>query len=514
MRFLSVFLPRLATDRILRQGPGARRNAPFAVWSKIKGGERIVALSVAAQERGLRSGMAVADARALCPALALEEHDAIAEAKSLEAIADWHRRFTPLAALDPPCGVMLDVTGATQLFGGEEKLLDDIESRLKMQGFCARTALAPSPALARALARFSTLRLVPAQTPQEDLEAIAGRLPVAALELPEPLAARLARAGLRSIGDLLTRPRAPLAARLGAEAMARLDALACRRRDPIAPRFEAPDFIVERRFPDGLTRLSDIEATLALLARDLAAQLERRLLGARRLDAAFYRVDGVVKHLSASASRPLQDDARIFALLRQRLGKLAEEGLDTGYGFDVLRLGAAQTERVDAEQTVFSGVTRNRAEDGVFDLVDRLGAKLGQNRVLRLYPQARHWPEDAVVFAPAAYPEPQTTQNPGAHFAVLTRPLRLLERAEPIETEIAEPEEPPLRFRWRRLWRERIAFEGPERIAPPWWRTPKTAAARDYFVVVDDKGGRFWLYRENHPPTAQASAQWFIHGLF
>src|SRR5208337_3941311 len=110
MRFLSVFLPSLSTDRILRGRDPSAVEAPFALWRKIKGGERIVAANAAARRRGIVPGMAVADSRAIVPALALEENDAIADALTLAALADWHRRFTPLAALDPPDGVMLDVT--------------------------------------------------------------------------------------------------------------------------------------------------------------------------------------------------------------------------------------------------------------------------------------------------------------------------------------------------------------------------------------------------------------------
>jgi len=40
MRFLSVFLPRLPTDRILRRREPEAAEAPFALWRKIKGGER------------------------------------------------------------------------------------------------------------------------------------------------------------------------------------------------------------------------------------------------------------------------------------------------------------------------------------------------------------------------------------------------------------------------------------------------------------------------------------------
>jgi protein ImuB len=521
MRFLSVFLPRLPTDRILRQREPVAAEAPFALWRKIKGGERLVAVNAPAQGRGLLPGMAVADARALYPALALEENDAIADVAMLEAIADWVRRFTPLAALDPPYGVLLDVTGAAQLFGGEANLLDEIECRLASQGFCARTALAPGPALARALARFSNLRLVPGEASQKDIDALAAKLPVSALELEDPVPAAMARAGLRNVGDLLARPRAPLAARFGRETLTRLDALTCRIRDPITPRFEAPDYMAERRFPEGLTQLADIEATLERLAEELRLLLERGGVGARTLEAVFYRVDGVVKRVQAGTSRPLRDPARIFALLRERLALLGEDGLDTGYGFDVLRLCASAVERLDDEQRPLGleddMLAAFEASD-LADLVDRLGARLGLRRVLRLYPQDAHLPEFAIAAIPATYPQPAVFTRPDPaspdNSCAPMRPLRLFEQPEPIEAVALLPDGPPLRFRWRRAVHETVAYEGPERIAPRWWRAPQDSLTRDYFNVVDSKGRRFWIYREGLLGQECAQARWFMHGLF
>ena len=350
------------------------------------------------------------------------------------------------------------------------------------------------------------------QAAQDDLDAIAAKLPIAALELPDQRAAGLARAGLRGVGDLLTRPRAPLAARFGQETLTRLDALTCRVRDPIAPRFEAPDYIVERRFPEGLTRLSDIEATLAALAAELCLLLERRGVGARGLEAAFYRVDGVVRHVAAGTSRPLRDPVRILALLRERLAALGEDGLDTGYGFDVLRLCASAVERQGGEQASLAGVALAVSKtDDLSDLVDRLGARLGPGRVLRLYSRDRHLPEFAVATAPAAYPAPAAPAPRGVRGP--PRPLRLFERPEPIDAVAMTPDGAPLRFRWRRAMHETAAFEGPERIAPSWPEAPGNGAARDYFNVVDSEGRRFWLYREGVFGQESALARWFVHGL-
>ncbi|WP_018267042.1 Y-family DNA polymerase [Methylosinus sp. LW4] len=520
MRCLAVHLPRLATDRLARKrAPSPEAEAPFAVWAKHGGAERLTAVDARAEAAGLVPGMAVADARAMRPALRLAEADPQADAELLGRIADWCRRFTPLAAADPPNGLLLDISGAAHLFGGEAALLAEVERRLAAQGFAARGAIAPGPALARALARFSRRRHVAEGASGEELEAIAAGLPIAALDLDAEARQRLDRAGLRSLGDLLARPRAPLTARLGAEAMARLDAIACRRREPISPRFEAPDFMAERRFPEGLTRQEDIERTLHGLAHELCLLLERHGVGARELEAVFYRVDGAVAHIETGTSRPLRDPDTIALLLRERLAVLAEEGLDTGYGYDVLRLGAARVERCDAPQEDLGLAGRETANDArLDDLVDRLGARLGPRRVLRAYPQASHIPELAVALRPAAATAPAAVEEaappPYLRAGVPARPLRLFERPEPIEAVALTPDGPPLRFRWRRLLHELAAYEGPERIAPQWWSAPDNAATRDYFYVEDREGGRFWLFREGLFGRESQPPRWFVHGLF
>ncbi len=457
--------------------------------------------------------MAVADARARCPALELGEADPQADANLLDALADWSRRFTPLAAPDAPDGLLLDVTGAAHLFGGEAALLDEIEARLAAQGFCARAAIAQGPALARALARFSSLRRVDDAAPQAEIDRLAAPLPVEALGLGSEAAAGLRRAGLRLIGDLLERPRAPLAARFGQAALTRLDALTCRLRDPIRPRFEAPAFIAERRFPDGLTRRDDLVTTLERLAGDLGPLLERAGVGARRLEAVFFRVDGAVKRLTAGTSRPLRDPVRLAALLAERLAAVAEEGLDTGYGFDVIRLSAIEVESAPPPQTTFTAPPRGGADDqDLADLLDRLGARLGLRRVLRLHAEAAHLPEFAVAAVPAAAAQgrPPAAACPPQE---APRPLRLFERPEPIEAVALFPDGPPLKFRWRRVLHEVVAFEGPERIAAPWWRFAETGPTRDYFDAQDRDGHLFWLFREGLYGRETANPRWFLHGL-
>lgn len=155
------------------------------------------------------------------------------------------------------------------------------------------------------------------------------------------------------------------------------------------------------------------------------------------------------------------------------------------------------------------------------ELADRLGARLGLQRVLRLAPHDTHLPECAVVALPAARAAPPGAGDPSADpDAVPCRPIRLFDRPEPIDTIAAVPDGPPVRFRWRHTIHEVAAIEGPERIAPAWWnseaelRAPTGTLTRDYFRAEDRDGRRFWLYREGLFGRETAEPRWFLHGLF
>ncbi|WP_342343632.1 DNA polymerase Y family protein [Methylocella tundrae] len=535
-RFLSVSLPTLATDRIIRlmraQGLVKPPEAPLATAAKINGAQKLAALDARGQALGLKPGMTLPDARAMHPTLICADADPEAEARTLAHIADWCRRFTPLAALDAPDGVMLDVSGAAHLFGGEARLLAEIETRLQTQGFFARAALASTPEAAFALARYGgariDARILPLGLDAAELAHRLGDLPLAALRLDQATLKALAEAGLRRLCDILMRPRAPIAARCGALLYARLDGLLGRAKTPISPRFEAPAFMTERRFLDGVLRREDIEPSILSLAQDLSVLLTRHGEGARRLRASLFRVDGMVKHFEVGASRPLREPGLIAKLFRERFeaASIANDGdaFDAGYGFDVIRLAALVVERKDPEQTGWSDPD---AAGDLADLVDRLGARLGLRRVTRLAFNAAHTPEFAVIAVPAAqYAQRghhiKTASKGVAAFptseAALSghlpsRPIRLLKRPEPIEAIAGVPDGPPLRFRWRRVLHEVAAFEGPERIAPEWWRG-ESALTRDYFRMEDREGQRFWLFREGLFNSETPRPRWFMHGLF
>ena len=455
--------------------------------------------------------MGIADARAMYPGVEVVEAEPQADRRLLESLADWCDRYTPLVALDGCDGLLLDITGCAHLFGGEKAMLSDVLARLFQQGFHARAGLASTPGTAWAAARFLSDGVVEPGAEDETL----APLPLSALRLDPVTRAGLESVGLRTAGAIMTAPRAPLARRFGRQLLVRLDQAIGRIEEPISPRLHVPPLSVERHLADAIALLEDIEILAFELATTLKADLERRGEGARALELALFRVDGAVCRIVVGTSRPLREPVLVKRLFHEKLAAFEDE-IDAGYGFELVRLSVLAVAHFAAEQTDFAGHTLDNGETLAL-FADRIRARLGEQAVLKPVPVESHVPERAVVMKPFS-DAPQKSDQGNARMAVIQesgpeRPIRLFRQPEPVEVAATEvPEGPPLHFRWRRVMHRVARSEGPERIAPEWWR--EDVPTRDYFKVEDAEGRRYWLYRQGLYETSQQAPRWFMHGIF
>lgn len=487
--------------------------APLAFVEPVKGALRLAAVDRRARALGLAPGLTLADARARIPALRAVDMDREADATFLARIADLCDRYTPLVALDGDDGLVLDVTGCAHLFGGETGLREDLLHRLHRAGIEARGSIAGTPDAARALARFGDAGIV---APGEDADAVRP-LPVAALaDEPETLRALL-RSGLRTVGDLATRPRVPLAARFGAGLVARLARTLGEEDIRITPRRPPPACLAERRFAEPLALTEDALAALAGLAGQVSGMLERRGEGGRRFEAGFFHVDGRLTRLSVATGSPMRDPEALMRLFHERLEALGDQ-VDPGFGFDLVRLSVLASDPFATVQPDLDG--RALEDEEISALIDRLGARLGADAVLRFAALDSHVPERAARSVPAMSIPATGSRRTGPGWqqadpaAPPARPIHLFDPPQPVETLAEVPDGPPVRFRWRRV-EHRVAFaEGPERIAPEWWRQSDDSLTRDYYRVEDEAGRRFWLFREGLYGRDTAPPRWFLHGLF
>jgi protein ImuB len=510
-RIVSLWLKRLSTDRVRRHLPntaGRAGEVPLIVVTTRGNVEELAAVDAAAERFGLRPGMALAEARAMYPEVAVVAEDRARDQKLLEDMADWCQLYTPLTAVEAPAGILLDITGCAHLFGGEQRLVDDLAQRMMGFGFTGRIAVAATIGAACAAARFSATTIIKTGAERDFL----APLPVAALRLPTGMLTALTRVGLKRIGEIIDLPRAPLAARFGATLLRQLDRALGHAPEPLNLRLPVAPYVAEQRFAEPIAREEDVLAVTERLAARLKTLLERRGEGARCVELALFRTDGVVRRMTVSTSRPVREACEIRALFSERLAALAD-AFDPGFGFDLARLGVLVGEPSPPEQINFD----HNEDSGDLDrLVDRLSARLGTDRVARLLAPDRHLPEFAAIRVPA---QMGLGKDPGwkafrefrSVVDLCPRPPRLLSKPEPIEAIADVPDGPPVRFRWRRALHEVIAADGPERMECDWWN--EEGPARDYFRVEDSCGGRFWLFRSGLY-RAMAAPSWFMHGLF
>ena len=528
-RIMAVWLPRLAIERWHRlAGDGFARDARVALTIEAAHGPVIAAATDAAAAAGARAGMRLTDARALDPGLQAVTADVDGDSALVERLARWASRWSPLVEIDGDDGLRLDVTGVAHLFGGEAGLLADVEARFAMLALTARAGIAPTAGAAWALARFGAARiaasagLAPALAP----------LPVTALRLPAAVTQTLGRLGLKTIGDLAGVPRRRLARRFreADNPLDALDRMLGRRPEPLTATPADPP-------PRALLRLAEPVAdpaaagqALDRLVPGLVAQLEARRLGARRLVLSGYRVDGEVMVAAAGCALATRESRHLRRLLADKAA-----ALDPGFGFDGFALEASWCEPLGAAQDGLIGGPPPALE--VARLVDRLSVKLGAERVRRPQPRESHVPERASGWVAAVLPRDGKGDQakPGARGAEpigkpppprpsglaplpvpgRISPQRLLDRPEAIAVIYATPEGLPRRFVWRRHVHDVARAEGPERIAPEWWRAPGSARLRDYYRVEDSAGRRYWIYREGiHGDGRGGDPVWYLHGLF
>jgi protein ImuB len=508
-RYLAVWFPWLPSDRLRRQA--RERDAPpedgppVVLAEKIKGALRLAAVDPAAAQAGLTPGLTLADAQARTPTLRVVGHRPDLDDALLARVLEDFGRFTPMIALDPPHGLMLDVTGCAHLFCGEAGLMQTVQTRAKHIGLQSRLALAGTPQVARALARFGPAGLF--ELGQD--RAAARALPVAALELPEKDEEALRRAGLKRLADLDDRPRAPLAARFGADFPARLARVLGDEDVRITPHRPPAPVVVDRIFFEPISAPEDIERVLSDLLIETMDRLDQRGLGGCAFEAGFYRVDGEVRRIIVRTGRPTRDAPATLRLYRERMAALSHP-LDPGFGFDQMRMSVPWTQILAPAQ---QGLERETPVEEAFSrLIDRLTARLGPDAVLRFEPFASHIPERAARLVPASarpggepWPDLDPDDPP-------LRPLQMFDPPQPVETLAEVPDGYPLKFRWRRVLHEVTRAEGPERIGGEWWRAPDQRT-RDYYRVEDREGRRFWLFRQGlYGETPEP--RWFIHGLF
>ena len=479
----------------------------------------IVATNEAAHALGIRPTMTLGEARALCATVAFEEHDPSRDRGSLEALARWMMRFSPIVALPPPPpgegrgeggfdehGVFLDLTGCERTFRGLSNVTRRIERALSKMRITVRLAIAPTPGAAWALT-FAPERAPVCEIASGDFDLLHNlkNLPPLALRLDDETVEALHHLGLETIGQILDLPRDQLPARFGPLLSLRIDQALGRIPEPLVA-LDPPVVIQARMDFDGLVEsLEAIWIVFKKLTEQVIRQLLRHGRGAREVQVEFYRAYATTLRTTIRLSRPSRDPSNLFNLLR-----CAMETVETDEGFLGIALIVTSSERVADDQINLLGGDEFAAQVELDHLIERLRVRLGEDIVARPELIESYVPERAFSwhgFSTRVGEAQARVENP-CHVETL-RPLHLLRRPIEVRAMVSPSHDRdgrPVLFTHRGEAHRLAHAVGPERIAGQWWQGHfKT---RDYFDVEDEDGKRYWIFR------VAETGRWFLHGEF
>jgi protein ImuB len=494
-RFVSIWFRHLLTDYFTLRQPGLH-DVPFVLTTSSHGRTITTASNALAESQGIFPGAALADARAIVPALQHHDEPPDLSIKLLQRIAAWCIRFTPIAAIDPPSGILLDVTGCSHLWGGDSNYVTTIAQKFKDKGYDVRIAIAGTIGTAWALARYSKQSLIAENG--EELQAIIS-LPPAALRLEPEVQELLYKLGLHQIGQFVQMPRDSLQRRFGSAFLLRLDQALGNADELIEP--VSPPEPYSERLPclEPIATATGIEIALDRLLNELCKRLEREGKGLRAAKFTGYRIDGKIQTIDITTKHPSNNPRHLYKLFEQKI-----DTIEPALGIELFVLDALKVEEHLPFQSALWHTKKGIADVRVAELIDQLSVRLGDEAIHRYLPAEHHWPERSVSRSVSL------NDKAGNWPDDKLRPV-WIQKPEKIQVTAPVPDYPPMNFRYKGKLHSVKKADGPERIEPEWWL--QNGEHRDYYIVEDEKANRYWIFRLGHY-DADEPAEWFLHGYF
>lgn len=475
--WLAVHLPRLALDCLFEE-PASR--APTVVVERGRRGEVVVG-NERAREAGIRAGMRLGTALTLAAGLVVLERDPARELSALERLAAWCERLTSMVSVEPPDGLLLEVSGSLKLFGSLDNIRVQLREELarRQYAFALCTALTPTAAVWLARAAAADV------SSWSEVGSRIGALPLAVTRWPGAVQALLGDLGVRTLGDCVRLPREGFARRVGQEYLHELDRAFGRQHD-LRPPFSAPrSWSAKLELP-----AESVDGGLLLTAcEQLVDELVQELHGCQAEIVSFELVYEHLQHPSTverfELLEPSHESERFLFLIGDRLERRV---LPVPVIALELRSGAFGPLQL-REKSLFE---RQPLEERVQSLLERLRVKFGVAAVHGLRTVSEHRPEHA-------WSKRDLEERAALRAATAvgnSRPLWLL----------PEPLLLTSRHANDRAGDGLELCSGPERIESGWWDGQHVG--RDYYTARNSAGQQLWVFRDRR------TAAWYLHGLF
>lgn len=481
--WLALAFPRLVLEVHVDQ----RCDIPAAAIHAHKGRSVVHTASRSAEIQGVGAGMPVNAAYALCPGLKVYPVEEQSQLKRLQQLAAWAEQFTSKVSVQPPQALLLEVRGSLKLFGGLSVLQGQIGQQLTAQWrHSFHCAVSPAPMASLLLASSGQNDVV---QKKQQLRSVLGRLPVNKLPIGYKKIQQLRNTGVRLLRDLWRLPREGLARRFGPELINYLDRTQGLIPDPL-DFFTSPEaFDTHYEFPMEVYNTDLLFNVAAQLLQQLCIFIRQRDACINQCEFQLIHGRGAATSIIVGVRQATRDHQHLASLFEEHLNRLSLEA-----PVKSIKLLARDFMPYSPQAlSLFIDPALDQAlacEDSDIDsLLEQLQARMGHDAIRTIHSVADHRPEYAcrVNRAVAGKSERLKQQRP---FWLLPEPRLLPQKNH-------QP--------WLQGALELI--QGPERIQAGWWSGRDVG--RDYYIAVDNRGCRFWIYQE-----LNKDCRWYLHGLF
>jgi DNA polymerase-4 len=325
----------------------------------------------------VRSAMPMFEARRLCPHASVVRPDMEKYARVGRQVRELMFKLTPLVEPVSIDEAFMDLSGTARLHGMSParalaSFAGEVETSL---GITVSIGLSCNKFLAKIASDLDKPRGF----------AVLGGTEAAAFLAPKPVALifgvgkmaqqRLARDGLRTIGDLQRAGEGELRRRYGVEG-ARLARLARGLDDrPVRAEREAKSISAETTFDHDIADFRPLELRLWRLAEKVSARLKTNALAGSTVTLKLKTADFRIRTRAQSLSHPTQLAGRIFAAGRDLLARETD-----GTMFRLIGIGLSAL--CDADEADFADLIDRRSAEAE-QAIDRLRERFGDEAVIK-----------------------------------------------------------------------------------------------------------------------------------
>jgi len=423
-----------------------------------------------ARKCGLKTGMGLGTAAALCHQLEVEPYNADIEHNRLRQLADSLYKLTSDICLFPPNGILLRIHNMLHLYRGLGNYWKALELALKSNRLCYLYATGSTPLAAKLLAQTGWNTI---SSDHQKMRSQVLQQPLQYTELPPKSIEKLNRVGIKQVADLARQPLSDIAKRFDIQLVTYLGRLLGDLHHSI--HFYHPETRFNRQL-ELLYEVTNSERLSApikqlLLALETFLQLREQVTDTLKI-ALQQREHPVLEvELHSAGGEYRASKWQLLLSLKLEKVKLASPVL-------AISLTTGETQpRQHHSDDFFEGSKRTIEHQQLLAILE---TRLGKQSVNYLQIKEDFRPEYINSLQQDVSDIVSSTQ------LLANRPLFLFTPAQPLTEKVK-------------------LISGPERIHTGWW--DDNPVIRDYFVACSDSGRWYWIFRT-------PDQHWYLHGVF